>query len=102
MQQHQMRCHLGTVSESFSCTLKAYQFETRKQKTELLVAVNHSTTMSSQLEMAMQEVNEILGRARGGAHTRHRGVPWWLYKGGVDIPWNSRCHSCQSFSREKN
>lgn len=67
---------LGTVSESFSCTLKAYQFETRKQKTELLVAVNHSTTMCLHLEMAMQEVNEILGCARGGAHTRHRGLLW--------------------------
>lgn len=93
---------LCTVSESFTCTLKAYQFETRKQKTDLLVAVNHSTTMSLQLETAMQEVNAILGCAREREHARHRGVPWWLYKGGVDIIWNSWCHSCQSFSTEKN
>lgn len=43
---------LGSVSESFAI-LKAYQFEIRKQETDLLVPVNQSTSMSSQLEMAM-------------------------------------------------
>lgn len=84
-----MKCKavdLGTVSESFTRTLKAYQLETRQQKTDFPVAVNHRTTTSSQLEMAMQEVNEILGCARGGLQTRYRGVSWWLYKGGVTSP----------------
>jgi len=45
--------HLGSVSESFTFILKAYQFETRQQETDLLVPVNHCISMSSQLEMAV-------------------------------------------------
>lgn len=41
---------LGIVSKCFRCIQKIYWFETRKQKTDWLVAVNHSSTMSSQVE----------------------------------------------------
>lgn len=43
----------------------------------MLVPVNHSTNMSSQPEMAMQEVNEILGCARGGTYNTNKGVLWF-------------------------
>lgn len=52
-QQYGKQGHTFGQCECFTFILKAYQFETRQQETDLLVPVNHSTSMSSQLEMAM-------------------------------------------------